>query len=471
MHSACVSGDGLRNRPSSVGPERPRSHGRPVARRSRGGVERAGPTPLRRAFLRTAAGSAGALAVLNLARSLGAHAAGSDILRVGLIGCGPRGTGAAVNALNADPNARLTAMADVFPDMLAASRRALLQAKPKQMAVDDERCFTGFDGYRQLISSGVDVVLIALPTHFHPLVLQACVEAGKHVFCEKIHAVDAVGVRMVLEAGEAARKKGLSVVSGLAWRYHLGVQETMKRVHDGAIGEIVSIVETCNTGSLRSRARQPGWSEMEYQIRDWFNFFWLSCDLPGLNLVHNLDKAAWAMHEEPPLRAWGMGGRETRVGPQYGDAWDHHAIVYEYARGVRMHAYCRQQNGCHTEISDHFYGTKGHCDLLGCRIEGETKWRYAGPECDRFELEHVALFRAIRSGEPINNSLYMARSSMLAIMATWAAYSGNVITWEEALRSPFHLAPERYALDADPPTKPDAQGKYPLPVPGVSKFV
>jgi hypothetical protein len=197
-----------------------------------------------------------------------------------------------------------------------------------------------------LIASGVDVVLLALPTFFHPQYLKACVDAGKHVFCEKIHAVDAPGVRLVLEAGEAARAQGLSIVSGLAWRYDTGAVETMKRVHDGAIGQIVSIEETCNTGSLRSRPRQPGWTEMQYQIQDWYNFFWLSCDLPGLNAVHNLDKAAWAMHDQPPLRCWGMGGRQTRVGPQYGDAWDHHTTVFEYSDGTRLHSYCRQQDGC-----------------------------------------------------------------------------------------------------------------------------
>jgi hypothetical protein len=209
---------------------------------------------------------------------------------------------------------------------------------------------------------------------------------------------------------------------------------------------------------------------MEYQIRDWFNFFWLSCDLPGLNLVHNLDKAAWALRDEPPSRAWGMGGRQTRVGPQYGDAWDHHSIVYEYPNGVRMHAYCRQQNGCHAEISDRFFGTKGQCDLLRHRIQGETNWQYDGPACNRFDLEHVALFSSIRNGNPLNNSLYMARSSMLAIMATWATYTGKVITWNEAMNSEYVVAPEQYAFDAEPPTKPNADGRYPLPIPGVTRF-
>jgi predicted dehydrogenase len=433
--------------------------------------EKRSPAPSRREFLGTSLRSAAVGSLASMATARPVHAAGSDILKVGLIGCGPRGTGAAVNALNADPNARLTAVADVFPELIEPSCKEIEKHKDKQVTVAKDHCFSGFDGYRQLIASDVDVVLIALPTYFHPHCLQACIDAGKHVFCEKTHAVDALGVQTVLAAGREAERKGLSVVSGLAWRYHTGVRETMKRVHDGAIGELVSIVEICNTGALRSRPRQPGWTEMEYQIRDWFNFFWLSCDLPGLNLVHNLDKAAWALHEEPPLRAWGMGGQQTRVGPRYGDAWDHHAVEYEYANGVRLHAYCRQQDGCPPDISDHIYGTKGRCDLLRCRIEGETNWRYDGPDCNRFDLEHVALFSAIRRGQPVNNSLYMARSSMLAVMATWAAYSGQVIGWEEALRSKFRVTPERHALDADPPTKPNSEGRYPMPVPGASKFV
>jgi len=425
----------------------------------------------RRAFVNktSACGAATALAGgLAVARS--AHAAGSDILKGGLVGCGPRGTGAAVNALNADKNARLVAKADLFPENIQAARRNIKNLKGDQVAVDDDHCFTGFEGYRGVIES-VDVVLLALPTYFHPIYLMACVEAGKHVFCEKTHAVDSPGVHMVLAAGELARKKGLSIVSGLAWRYHTGVQETMKRVHDGAIGQITAIHETCNTGSLRCRRRRPEWTEMEYQMRDWYDFCWLSADLPGLNLVHNLDKAAWAMHEEPPVRAWGTGGRQTRLGPNFGDVYDHHAMVYEYAGGVRMYAYCRQQDGCVTNISDVILGTQGRCDLLRCRIEGQTNWEHKGGACNRFDLEHAALFSAIRSGRPVNNSLYMARSSMLALLATWTVYTGQAITWEQAMASKHVVAPKKLALDAEPPTQPDADGRYPLPMPGVTRFV
>ncbi len=429
-----------------------------------------GPRSSRRDFVRQSALAAGAGVAGSLAIARAAHAAGSDVLKVGLVGCGGRGSGAAVDALTADPHTKLVAMADVFPESVRVSRENIRKLKGSQVAVDDDHCFSGLGGYQKVIACS-DVVILALPTFFHPPYLKACVDAGKHVFCEKIHAVDAPGVRLVLAAAEIARQKGLSIVSGLAWRYHTGVQETMKRVHDGAIGQLVALEETCNTGSLRCRPRQPGWTEMEYQIRDWYDFFWLSCDLPGLNLVHDLDKGAWAMREEPPVRCWGMGGRQTRLGPRFGDVWDHFSIVYEYASGARMFAYCRQQDGCASDVSDRFYGTKGRCDLLRMRIDGEKPWRYAGPDCDRFALEHVALFSAIRSGKPVNNGLYMARSSLLAIMATWACYSGEVITWEQAMKSNRVVAPKRLALDADPPTMPDAQGNYPMPVPGLTKFV
>lgn len=425
----------------------------------------------RRGFLAASATTAATTLLGSSSWGRQAHAAGSDWLKIGLVGCGGRGTGAAVNALNADPHSHLTAMADLFPENIRASRNHIRQTHGDRVLVPDDRCFCGFDGYRQLIASEVDVVLLALPTFFHPHYLKACVDAGKHVFCEKTHAVDAPGVRLVLQAGEIARANGLAIVSGLAWRYDTGAVETMKRVHDGAIGELVSIEATCNTGSLRSRLRQPGWTEMQYQMQDWYNFFWLSCDLPGLNVVHHLDKAAWALHDQPPLRCWGMGGRQTRIGTQYGDAWDHHATVFEYASGLRLHCYCRQQDGCATEISDRFYGTRGRCDLLRYQIDGQRPWRYDGRPSNRFDLEHVALFSSIRNGKPINNSQYMARSSLMAIMATWASYTGQIIPWDAALASEHVLAPETLSLEADPPTRPDAQGNYPIPFPGVTRFL
>lgn len=423
----------------------------------------------RRKFVQSST-AAVSTALASLALGHTCHAAGDDLLRVGLIGCGGRGSGAAVNALNADNGARLVAMADAFDWRLTESLGRIKAMKPRQVQVDPEHRFVGLQAYRSLLKTDVDVVLITVPSHFTPIYLKAAIEAGKHVFCEKTHAVDGPGVRMVQAATELARTRDLCVVSGLAWRYHTGVRETMKRVHDGTIGRITTVQEICNTGSLRSLKRRPGMTEMQYQVYDWYDFCWLSADLPGLNMVHNVDKGAWALHDRPPEKAWGMGGREVRKGPTFGDVYDHHATVYEYADGVRMYAYCRQINGTWTNVSDVFLGTKGRCNLLTHTIEGETNWHYEGPPCNRFDLEHVALFSAIRSGEPINNGLYMARSSLLALMSTWCSYTGREITWEEALNSNIQANPDSYNWDTDPPARRGPDGRYPIPVPGMTKF-
>jgi len=427
----------------------------------------------RRDFLKTSARvAAGTAAGLALSRSV--HAAGSDILRVGLIGCGGRGTGAAGNALNADPHTRVTALADVFPEKIEHTLKVLRGQYSERVDVPPERRFTGFDAYQKLIHSGVDVVLLAEPPHFRPRHLQAAIEAGKHVFCEKPVAVDAPGVRSVLETCKRAEQKGLSVVSGLCWRYHNGVRETMARVLDGAIGDVVGIQETYLTGFLWERPRQPQWSEMEFQMRNWYYFTWLSGDFNVEQHVHSLDKALWAMHDEPPARAWGLGGRQVRTDKRFGDIYDHHAVVYEYANGVRVWAYCRQQAGCYSDVSDIIIGTKGRCNVLKHQIEdlaGNVVWKFRGEGGNMYDLEHQALFRAIRSGRPINNGVYMARSTMLAILGRMVDYTGRLLTWEEALNSKQVLAPSAYSFEADPPVLPGPDGHYPIAMPGQTKFI
>jgi predicted dehydrogenase len=431
----------------------------------------------RRQFLKSASLAAATLCASRLATGA-VHVSGNDILKIGLVGCGGRGSGAVVNALAADPQSRLVAMADVFAWRITESLQGITAEYQQRIGADaasrldvpPERQFVGLDACAQLLASDVDVVLITVPSHFTPLYLKAAIDAGKHVFCEKTHAVDGSGVRMVTEATEQARRKGLSVVSGLAWRYDTGVLETMKRVHDGVIGEIRAVQEICNTASLRSLPRRPGMTEMEYQLHNWYDFNWLSADLPGLNLVHNVDKGAWALHDEPPVKAWGMGGREVRKGPTFGDVFDHHATVFEYASGVHMFAYCRQISGTQTDVSDVFIGTDGICNLLRNTISGKVNWRYEGPPCNRFDLEHVALFQSIRSGTPINNGVYMARSSLLALMSTWCSHTGEEITWEAAWGAKKQVNPERYALDAPPPVLPSPDGNYPVAVPGLTRF-
>jgi len=421
--------------------------------------------PSRRDFLRssTAAAVAGSLAgTLSLARS--AHAAGGDTLRVGLIGCGGRGTGAAAQALNADSNVKLVAMGDAFADHLQSSLANLQKqsALAPKIDVPPDRQFVGFDAYKQVLDSGVDVVLLTTPPHFRPAHLKAAIDAGKHVFCEKPVAVDAPGVRSVLATCEEAKQKNLAVVSGLCWRYHTGKRETLKQVHDGAIGDIVAMQVSYNTGGLWMHPRQPHWSDMEWQLRNWLYFTWLSGDHNVEQHVHSLDKAAWAMHDEPPVRAIGLGGRQVRIQPEFGHIFDHHAVVYEYANGVKLFAFCRQQDGCAVDVSDHFLGTKGRCDVMKHRITGENAWRYEGPESNMYQNEHNELFASIRSGNPINNGLYMTRSSMLAILGRMATYTGQVITWDQAMQSQEDLTPPSYEFGPLPTP--------PVAMPGITRF-
>ncbi len=423
----------------------------------------------RRNFLKAGA-LAAAAGSLPIARS--AHAAGSDVLKVGLIGCGGRGTGAAMNALSADPNTKVTALADAFEDRVQSSRTALSRREPDRVDVPDERCFVGFDAYQQVIDSDVDVVLLASTPHFRPEHLKASVDAGKHVFCEKPMAVDGPGVRSVMASAEAADGKGLSIVSGFCWRYHPAVQATMQQVLDGAIGDVLSIQETYLTGTLWHRGRGADDTEMMYQMRNWYYFDWLSGDFNTEQHVHSLDKASWAMGDKPPVRAWGLGGRQVRTEmPKWGNIYDHHAVVYEYANGCRVHAYCRQQAGTYQDVSDLFFGTKGRADILGHRITGETDWRYDGPGGNMYELEHVALFKSIRDGKPINDGHYMAVSTMLGILGRMVDYTGQAVTWEQALNSELLLSPKSYAWDAEPPVVPDAEGNYPIAMPGITPFV
>lgn len=426
--------------------------------------------PTRRDFLRTSTRVAAAAALAPLALERAVHAAGSDVIRVGLIGCGGRGTEAAVNAMNAGPDIRLVALADIFEERLMASRDQLRQAKPAQTQLTDDRCFVGFDGYQKLLGSGVDAVLIAPCSHFIPAMLQAAVAAGKHVFCEKPHGLDIPGLRITEAACAEAKRKGLNVVSGLCWRYDPGVRETMKRVHDGQIGEIVAIQENYLARPYIVRDRRPGQSELEWQLWNWYHFNWLSGDQTAQQLIHSLDKASWAMRDTPPVKAWGLGGRQTMLDPQYGDQFDHQAVVFEYANGVRLFGFTRDQADCHNNTSDTFFGTKGRCDLLSHRIEGERPWRYDGPKGNMYDLEHAALFQAIRAGQPINNDAYMALSSALAIVAQMACYSGDLIAWDEAMDSRRSFALPRYGWDVEPPVRPGADGRYPSAVQGKTEL-
>jgi myo-inositol 2-dehydrogenase/D-chiro-inositol 1-dehydrogenase len=403
------------------------------------------------------------------------YAAGSDTIRVGVIGSGGRGTAAAINAMNADEGIRIVAMADMRLDRIEESRSRLKVEKGDQVAVKDDHMFTGFDAYKHVIDAS-DVAIIANAAKFHPLHLKTAIEAGKHVFVEKPHAIDPAGVKVVRAACEMARQKGLCVVSGLQSRYHPGYRETMQRVHDGAIGDIVTIQETWLRPPYVLRPRKPGQSEVEHQASNQYHFHWLSGDDVPQTLIHNLDRSRWAMHEHSPVRAYGMGGRSTLHGEEYGDVFDHHAVVYEFANGVRIYAYCRTIDNCYNENSSLLVGTKGRCDLLKLRIQGETNWEHPGTKSktNAYDLEHVALFRAIRSGTPVNNGDYMVPSTLTVLMGQFSCYSGKEVTWEQIAASDYYHPPkpEDCTLDMEPPVQPGKDGIYPVAfTPGVSKLL
>jgi len=426
----------------------------------------------RRAFLQNSAATLATVTCGALSLAGSVHAAGSDGIKVGVIGCGGRGSGAAANAMNAGKDVRVVAMADVFAERVASARPQLKTAYPDQFLVDDAHAFVGFDGYQKVIQSGVDVVLIACTSHFHPVFLKAAVDAGKHVFVEKPVAVDPTGVRLAMAACEEAKKKNLSVVSGFCWRYDDGVRETIQRIRDGAVGEVIAVQATRLGGPYVLRTRQPGWNEMQYQFQNWYHFNWLSGDQTGQQLIHSIDKASWALGDKPPLQAWGLGGRQVCLEPKYGDQFDHHAVVFEYDNGLRVFGFCRDQVNCHNETTDVIFGTKGRAVLPSKpRIEGPNEWAYQGEKKNMYDVEHEELFAAIRAGKTINNSNYMFTSTMLAILAQMVCYTGEQITWERAMQSTLKLAPERYAWDAEPPVKPDANGNYPCAMPGITKFV
>jgi predicted dehydrogenase len=419
---------------------------------------------------------AGAAAATLASLTPAVHAAGSDILRVGLIGCGGRGTGAAEQALRADKNTRLVAMGDMFADKWQKSLNQLKGngAIADRIDVKPDSCFTGFNAYKSVIEMA-DVVLLTTPPHFRPLHLKAAVAAGKHVFAEKPCAVDAGGVRTVLEACEEAKKRNLSIVAGLCWRYDRRMRETMKRVHDGMIGDITALQCTYNTGGLWSVKHRPEWSDMEWQLRNWLYFTWLSGDFNVEQHIHSLDKIAWVMRNEYPVRAVGSGGRQVRTDPVYGNIYDHHSVVYEYANGVKLFSACRQQNGCAGDVSDHIMGSKATCHIEAtfpprCSIVcGKEKiWQSAtpgrkSPRENMYQTEHDELFASIRDGKPINNGEWMAKSTLMAIMGRMATYTGQVIEWDMAMKSKEDLTPPAYEFGSLPVA--------PVARPGVTKFV
>jgi len=429
------------------------------------------PTVSRRAFLKGPALLAAAGAVgtsIDIARA--AHVAGSDTLKIALIGCGGRGTGAAANCLSVPDSIRLVAVADAFEDRARGALAALKQQFGEKVAVPSDHVFVGFDAYLKAIHCGVDLVLLVEPPGFRPAHYRAAIEAGKHVFMEKPCCVDAPGFRSLMETNKLADQKQRKVVVGLNIRHTPEYIETVKRIHGGAIGKPAFLRAYCNNAGVWVRPREPGQTEMQYQMRNWYYFVWLSGDHIVEQHVHALDLANWAAGDQHPLEANGMGGRQVRKGKDVGQIYDHHFVEYTYADGTKMFSQCRHIPHCWTEFGVYARGPKGTAKCAG-EITGASAWRYRGPTVAGHQQEHNDLIGFIRGDVPHNEGYYGATSSFTAILGRMATYSGQIVRWDEAVAKGPNEMPERLAWDAKPRVLPDKDGSYEhaVPTPGVYK--
>ncbi len=446
----------------------------------------------RRDFIKTSALIGGALMGPAILPDNLHGAANNAPLKIGLIGCGGRGTGAAGQALKADKNVTLTAMGDVFEDQLTASLNVLQKDEPARVQVDEAHRFIGLDAYQKVIDSGVDVVLLTTPPGFRPMHLKAAVAAGKHIFCEKPVATDAPGIRSVLESVAAAKQKNLALVAGLCWRYSLPERALFKRIHHGDIGEVRAVYAKYYTGTVKpmppASDRAAGVGDLEWQLRNWYNFGWLSGDGLVEQAVHAVDWMCWAMQDVPPVKAVAVGGRQ--IPSHGGNIFDHFEVNYQYANGALGFLGCRQQGGCASDNSATIMGSKGEAHETGFAaapyiknradwhftgpkpdkyphirpVSNTGDWHYTGPRPNMYDVEHEELFASIRCGQPINDGLRMTYSTLAALMGRMAAYTGQEITWDMALNSQESIAPAVIAWDAPAPVAPMA-------MPGKTKFI
>ncbi len=427
----------------------------------------------RREFVRTSAAAAGAAVIPAAAWAKpGYFAFGSDVIKVGLIGCGGRGTGAAANSLAASPKTRIVAMADVFEDRLKGSREYLKTSNDfpadhkARVTVADDHMFTGFDAYKKLLATDVDLVILATPPGFRPIHFAAAVDANKHVFFEKPVAVDPAGVRQVIAAAKLAEQKRLGVVTGTQRRHENCYLEMMKRIQGGAIGKIMSARVSWNQGSLWMHKREPKWSDMEWQLRNWLYFTWLSGDHIVEQHVHNLDVLNWVMGSTP-IKCLGLGGRQVRTQPEYGQIYDHFAIEYEYPNGVYGFSTCRQIDNCTNRVMEAVTGTEGATESRSgfAQITGKNPWKCdPSKNNEPYTQEHIDLIASIESGTPLNEGVRVAESTLTAIMGRMSCYTGQEVTWDFAMnKSTLDLVPKNFEMG------PLAVGEVAMP--GKTKLV
>lgn len=436
----------------------------------------------RRRFLKSASG---ALTVAALAKpaSVRAYAGEDNTIKIALIGCGGRGTGAADNALSTAGPTKLWAMADVFGDQLATSLQLLTGRHEKQINVPDERQFVGIDGFRLAIDSldEGDVVLLATPPAFRPIHLEYAVQRNRNVFMEKSFAVDAPGVRRVLQAGELAKQKNLKIAGGLMSRHYQPLQEAVQQIHDGIIGDVITCWAYRKHTPVGCKLKPPEMSEMAHQIRNYSCYTWLNGSFMLDWLIHNLDVACWVKNAWP-VAAQGDGGRQLREQPD--QLFDHYSVEYRFADGTRLVAQGRHMTGCWDFFGDEIHGTKG-CAVLGEGVPNpriyqghnpvpdHTIWRYRGPGCDPYQAEHDLLFDAIRQDKTHNEAERCAYAAMTGILGRMAAESGAMIPWDQALASNLELAPglDTLNLDSTPPVTPNESGQYPIAMPGITQVL
>jgi myo-inositol 2-dehydrogenase / D-chiro-inositol 1-dehydrogenase len=420
-----------------------------------GSVE-VGNGPSRREFLKRSTAAAAGLALaggLNLARS--AHAAGGDELKVALIGCGGRGTGAAVNCLGSCENVKLIAIADAFENNAKGALANLKKDESIKTKIDvpDDRIFVGFDAYQKAIAAGPDVVLIATPPGFRPLHYAAAIQAGKHVFMEKPCCVDAPGFRSLMETNKLADEKSLKIAVGLQRRHSKDFIKPVKAIQDGSLGTITLFRAYWNCGPIWVRSRHPGQTEMEYQMRNWYHFVWLCGDHIVEQHVHNLDICNWVKGDHP-VKANGMGSCHCRDNRGIGQIYDNHFVEFTYKDGTKLYSQCRQQPNTWSTMTQFIHGTKGVKELPSNGSDG-------------YPQEHVDLFNAIRKNEKLNDGWHAATSSFTAVLGRMATYSGAAVNWDDAVAKGPDEMPKKFAFDADPPVLPDKDGNYPIPIPGI----
>jgi len=433
----------------------------------------------RRDFLKTSSIAAAMGTGLLSSLSARAYAAGDDTLKIGLVGCGGRGSGAAAQALSTEGKTKLVAMGDAFRNQLDGALRniqAAVSGRPDaEVDVEEARKFVGFDAYQQVIDSGVDLVILATPPGFRPIHFEYAVAQGKHVFMEKPVAVDAPGVRKVLDLARQAKEKNLKVGVGLQRHHQAAYLETIKKIHDGEFGDVRALRVYWNGGGVwEPRAtREQCKSEMEYQMRNWYYYNWLCGDHICEQHIHNLDVGNWVM-KGYPVSANGMGGREVRKDPKYGEIFDHHACEFTYADGTVMMSQCRHIKNCWNNVSEHIHTTKGIINP-GSGVEkffDDSKGsRYRGENKNPYQVEHDDLFAAIRNGVDYNEAENGAMSTMTSILGRMCTYSGKEIKMQDALEKGLSIMPKEFGFDANPPTLPGPDGAYPIPVPGVTQVM